>query len=539
VIGIGVDAGTKAVRIVEVRGKAGVFRVTRFLERPRKAGASAGETLREAAEEGKLRGKGARVGLTGRDVIYRYLQVPPVPEWQLRNLMKIEVGSLAAQPGGEVAADFNLLPVPRGLGGEDTVLLAVARSAALEELLGALGKSPLKLGSFAPNALALYAAYLHGGDPKGWTLLANLGDENTDVALANGTDLAFARNLAGGGKAFTDAIAQRFNVSAERAERLKVELGNVDPGAKDRYASSQEEKVSHAALSAAGQVHALLQSVPMLARTQAKVAEAKIERVLLSGGGGRLRGLSEYLAASLGVPVAPFDPFGALDVSGLPAGEDAALEASGPAAACALGLALLGADPTAYSLEILPESVRRRRAFARGGAFAIASGVLAGAFLVGDFALTWKDASKYEGNAKVLVAQGKAREKANADAEAVLAETEALGKKGRILEERAQAGAGLVRAHALLQRHLPADLWVTRVALDRKAEAGLKTGEDPRPIVLVEGQGREGASGIEGTFGQFAEALGAEKVSVVTRGAGRVKGAFQFSVELNLFPEGE
>lgn len=543
--GIGIDIGTKGVRILEVRGKGGVFRVTRFAETPRAPGSRGPEALSQAVEGARLKGKGARVGLTGRDLIFRYLQVPPVPEWQLRNLMKIEVEGLSGQPGGEVAADFNLLPVPRGLGGEDTVLLVVARSASLEEILAAIGKSGLGAGSFTPNALALYAAYLHGGaEPKGWTLLANLGDENTDVALVNGAELAFARNLAGGGSAFTKAIADRFNVSPEKAERLKVELGTVDPGAKDRYASSQEEKVSHAAQAAAGQIHELLKSVPMLARTQAKLAEAKIERVLLCGGGAKLRGLPEYLTASLSVPVETFAPLEAFDASGLPGEEAAALEASGPAAVCALGLALLGATPEAYSLEILPESVRKRREFARGGAFAVAAAALAGIFLVGDFVFTWKQSSTKVGDAERLVSEGRRREKANADTEEVLAQAEALSKKGRILEDRAQAGAGLVRAHALLQRHLPPDLWLTKIALERKADPVLKTGDEPRPIVVVEGQGREGAAGIEGTFGLLAQALEGEKVAVKSvagrgRGSGPGGSAFQFTLELNLFPEGE
>ena len=38
-----------------------------------------------------FRGIAATVGLTGRDVIIRYSQVPRVPEWRLRNLMKYEV----------------------------------------------------------------------------------------------------------------------------------------------------------------------------------------------------------------------------------------------------------------------------------------------------------------------------------------------------------------------------------------------------------------------------------------------------------------
>ena len=54
-------------------------------------------------------------------MIIRYSQVPPVPEWRLRTLMKYEVDEVGSQSGGDVSADYRKLnlPDPEGERGED------------------------------------------------------------------------------------------------------------------------------------------------------------------------------------------------------------------------------------------------------------------------------------------------------------------------------------------------------------------------------------------------------------------------------------
>jgi thiamine pyrophosphate-dependent acetolactate synthase large subunit-like protein len=102
-------------------------------------------------------------------------------------------------------------PMGRGVIPDDhPMFMNSARSAALESVLEAAKGTRLRIGSFVPNAIALYAAYLHAApEAKGWTLVANVGAENTDVALVSGTDLSFARNLAGGGRARIVAALER------------------------------------------------------------------------------------------------------------------------------------------------------------------------------------------------------------------------------------------------------------------------------------------------------------------------------------------
>ena len=91
--GIGVTIGSHTLRAVAVRKKGDAWVVTKAVAQRAEEGmrADAGRIL---AAKG-VRGAPVTLGLAGKDVIIRYNQVPPVPEWRLRNLMKFEVLELA------------------------------------------------------------------------------------------------------------------------------------------------------------------------------------------------------------------------------------------------------------------------------------------------------------------------------------------------------------------------------------------------------------------------------------------------------------
>ena len=113
-----VDIGSHSAKILVAQvGKHGVC-VTGLAGLP---SGDAGASLGEAG----ISVKDSVCGLAGRDMTLRYSQVPPTPDWQLRNLMDLEIQDLAQQSGGSLSADYNLLPI-EDESGSDTVLLALA-----------------------------------------------------------------------------------------------------------------------------------------------------------------------------------------------------------------------------------------------------------------------------------------------------------------------------------------------------------------------------------------------------------------------------
>ncbi len=135
----------------------------------------------------------------------------------------------------------------------------------------------------------------------------------------------FARDIPFGGNNYTQAIAQRLNISFEQAEAAKL---GKDVGVKWETLVPPLEAVSRD----------LSLEVQRTFDYFASTAESeRIGKIVLAGGCAQLPGLNEYLSSNWGIPVELARPFQRIQVASA-YGED--LNALAPALAVAVGLAL-------------------------------------------------------------------------------------------------------------------------------------------------------------------------------------------------------
>jgi hypothetical protein len=416
--------------------------------------------------------------------------------------------------------------------GEDVVLLAMVRQSLLEDHQEGLKANGGTLDCFSPSAIALYNAWSRYGVVEDDTvLIANIGHENIDVVIARGPDLLFARNLSGGSRLFDDAISQRFNMKPESAERLKIEMANLAPGAS--YATPNHERTSRALLGAAGQLLSLLQSTVLFCKSQVKITGLRVDRVMICGGGAALAGLPEYLSAGMNVPVELFDAFRVVDTSALDPETAERLDEHKLESVVALGLATMASDPEAYSLEILPPDVERARKFWGGSIWLIAAALLAISYL-GFYAFhesTMLD--KVRGDNRTATEKLRRANRTHKDAVALIEENEALQAIALELQGVLGSGEQIARTLALLDKSLPGDFWVSEfssgwsyddnVGVDRNFE---------RPILSIKGRVRSGTESPavqnQGLNTAITEALPGARINHALHGT-------NFSIDLTMF----
>lgn len=533
----GLDAGRFALRLAQVAVRKGVIHLERYHRLPLEAGESPQEAATELLPPLRRRLAPLRAGLTGSDVMIRYLQVPPVEDWRLERLMEFEVRELEAKSSGGLATDFNILPVPKEMTDEDTLLLALAREDLVSDWLEALPGLPVR--GFTPNAIALYNAYLALGDhAPGVTLLANLGASTLDLALVRGSELYFARSLSTPLEERDATLAKRLGVSQDRARLLIHKYLDIEGCAKN-MASAEGEKVTRPLLPLYESLPTLLSGIVTLCRAQARLQDLKLDRVLLCGGAASAKGLSEFLASRMSIPVEVWNPIELLDDQALDDAQHGDLQTDGPAAVVPIGLALSAADPEMYAVELLPKAVRKSRDFRERGLFNVLAAFLALVYLIADYSVTSSRAGEMSGLASQLGRQVKKREAAQerfAELELEVAQAEQLSLD---LQRRWGVARTAQEMLALVREQLPADLWVTsfEARLDRAADWD-RADEQGVPVVQVRGSG-SASSGqrVESLFGQFAERVTAMLPSgelarrVETRGAGR---KFEWSLSLHL-----
>ena len=498
--GLGVDEGTATVKAVEVEKRGETFVPVKAVA---VAAADDGSwepaAFAAALKQAGVKSGDAVLGLTGKDLVIKYQQVPAVPDFQLRKIVQFELEEIKRQSGDDLAADYNVMQVSADLTSDDIVMLALTREARLAERGAAVAAAKIKARHYAPNAIALYHAFrVFGPATTGDALLVSFGRGSTDFAVTRDGDLLYARSVNTGGEILTDALAEQFNVGKPKAESLKRELGDLRPRDRRSGLSAQQEKVSYALEGAAGRLFSLVQSTLQLAKGQMQLNQLNVAKVWITNGTAQMKELDDYLAASLGVPVEKFDPIG-----------DAAVAVEGPAHSTdltvALGLAILAADADCFSVEVVPAAERKKREFARKHAFTLAALVLVVAYLGVAWWRMSGEHARAETEGRKLSAQKKKRD-AN---EQRLAELKAarsdLALRVDQLEKRKAAGDGVVRALELLVGHLPDDLWINEVELRYPDASGAdkeKLAKTPR--VFVNGAGKSlGTRAVDESYTKF------------------------------------
>lgn len=516
----GLDVRGEEALLVRGRKKGAAFAVSgcELLGREGTRLASASEAL------------GATVtGLTGRDLILRYVRVPQVPDWQLAKLMEFEVEEIATQAGGSLSSDYNLLPVANAMTGEDTVLLALAKDSQLQELSATASSGGGKLEAYVPNAVALYNAWLTLGEvgADDVTLIAWIGESAVDLALVEGANLLFARNVSGGLQVLDGAISQTFNVREPRARKIRSELLDLDPRSRGNYASSQEEKATHAVQGVAGQLQAALRSTIAFCQSQTGIEDIALQRCFLCGPGARIRGMAPFLAEGVGCRVEIWDPVAAVDDSACSPQDQQTLAEQGPEAALALGLALTPLFDELYSIEILPEEVKRKRRFQTRTIFNIAAALLAVAFLGYRWVSSQAHYEQAESAAGKLSSQVRRLRSVDGATKKLVDRNGEQVAVLSALQRRAVPLYGAVATMRSLRKVLPSDLWLTTIKAEQGVAAWVKDDEDEggkkrsrrrketRPYILVSGAGQSiSGRDLVATFGKFKNDLMAAGVPV-------------------------
>ncbi len=532
--GTGVVLGSHSVKVIQARKKGGILKLTSvanikldhaMAERPM----DGEKTDRLASLLSGAIGKtgDAILGLTGRDLIIRYTHVPPVPDWRLEMLMKFEIEEVSEQSGGEVCADWAPLDLPENNSSDKTVLVALAKNATLFPLIGVLKKASLRLRGACPNAIAFHHAYVSTAkiEPDETTLLMHVCTENTYIAIQQDGKLLFARNVAGGGRLFTDAIMQQFGSGYDRAEKMKAQKADVTPKSTARYDDSLSEKVSNAVIGVTGQFVSMVHSSVMFCKAQAKLKELSIDKVVLAGGGASLKGFAEYLETNLGMPVVIYDPSAAVDLSALSPEEIEVFESDPSGLTVAIGLAALALE--AGNIEILPEEYRKRRLFMERDAWMIGAGALVALLIVVLFITAGRDQGEAAQEKAQLQAEAVDWNKDKQEFERSQAALIAADEKWRSLRDRVRVGPTLQRALAMTNRVVRGQgfdaIHVTDVRTATKTEYVPKPGLELEPGAQPEKDTHDRVLFVEVQYKAAVQKLGKPADDVFTDFVNRMK----------------
>lgn len=319
--------------------------------------AALGTTFRALRSLGVRPGRPA-VLVHGRDVFYRYTPSGTDPRMVERQV-QLEADELGGDDGKVLAGhipgvDFEFAPV---------IHIGLARESVIDHYAGCLRAMGIEGGPLVPGCSALFSAYKLAGDTESEAvqLLANIGDESTDIIMVREGSLLYCRTIGVGVEDFISRLLPEYGGDRDAVRRVLFNEIDLRPAvAADNL---NQNRGVQAGQEVASRLFQQITSSIMLAKSALKAPRVDAQKVLLCGPGAGIPGLRELMMNRTRKQVEIFDPLNGVNVEGVDERTAETIESFRPALALAVGLARIHADSKAESIVFLPASVRRRRQF--------------------------------------------------------------------------------------------------------------------------------------------------------------------------------
>jgi len=194
----------------------------------------------------------------------------------------------------EAVYDYNVL---RTRGATTTLNVSVYPMAIANQYIQAVEESGIHVLSAEIEGQATMRALLDN-DTKNATLVVDIGRNDSNLSISTNGTVTFTASLEVGGDDLTRAIARGLDVSFQKAEQLKRKHG---------FSDTEETELVFRALSTP--IEGLAEEIRrhllywQMHMKNAKGESEEIARIILAGGSANMRGLPDYLRATLGTPV--------------------------------------------------------------------------------------------------------------------------------------------------------------------------------------------------------------------------------------------
>ena len=313
---IGLDIGTQSIKCVKLKINNSAIELVAFdLEESQLDPVEVLKKIKHAQSADLV-----NISFCGSATVIRYVNFLRMSKPELKQALKFEAQKHIPFSLDEVNLDAEILidGLPEN---KMLVLIAALKKEFVQQRLKSLEAAGLRPNIIDIDSLALVNAFnfnypkieVPEHKPEGSGLpsdrqshksicLLNIGSTISNISIIDNGIPRLSRDIHSGGANFTKKLMDIFGIDFKAAEELKI--APTDPEKADKV------KVG---------VESVLTNLASEIRTSFDYYESQntsnVARIFLSGGGGKISGLKEMLAGSLGIEVESWDPFKQIKIS--------------------------------------------------------------------------------------------------------------------------------------------------------------------------------------------------------------------------------
>lgn len=297
----GLDIGTTAVRVVQMRGGRNKVLVNygsvEIDPRISRSDANAdqqklAQAIKQVISQSGISTPNVAVGLPSQKVFSTVVDVDRLSPAELEKTIRFQADSLIPTPLAESKIDWALLGDSPKEASKVELLLSSVSNGFVEQRLDLLESIGLNVIAFEPDSLAITRALL-APETVSATLILDMGDLATDLVIVLGGAPRLIRSIPVGIEGVVKSAMQGLSIDEKQAQQFVFKFGM----SKDKLEGQIYNAIN-------GTIEVLMGEIEKSIKFfNTRYPEQKLERVLVTGGASTLPEFPLTLANRFGISV--------------------------------------------------------------------------------------------------------------------------------------------------------------------------------------------------------------------------------------------
>lgn len=305
---LGIDIGSHAIKICQVTKSGDDFKLLTLGSSRLPEGAVedgilqepeiVAQTITTLLKNLKIKEKKVAISISGYSVIVKKINLSAMEEKDLEEYIQAEVGQYIPFDIEDVYLDYQDLKTNTEDYDRTDVMLVAAKKEVVDGFLAMLQSAGLQVVIVDIGGFALENIYDANYSLEENVALVDIGATKMSINIVSQGVSVLARDVVVGSRQLTDQIQNRFGVTSDEAEGLKMGYEPVEEKQKDL-----DEIFANTCTQWALE---LKKAIDLYYTNNPDMA---LNKIILSGGGSRVQGLDQFLAEEIGLEVEILDPF--------------------------------------------------------------------------------------------------------------------------------------------------------------------------------------------------------------------------------------
>jgi type IV pilus assembly protein PilM len=262
------------------------------------------DTIRELFSSQKIKNKDVAIAISGHSVIIKKINLPTMTQDELEESIQWEAEQYIPFDINDVNIDTQILNPQSKEQGQMDVLLVAAKKDIINDYSAIIAEAGLNLVCVDVAAFAVENAFEINYEVPSDEIIAllNIGASVSNINILYSGIPTFTRDIAMGGKQFTEELQKQLNVSYEEAETLKVG-GDVTQDSDSILPQEVEKVLADVSETFASEIQRSFDFY------SSQSVEGKISKIYLSGGTSKLPSIVRAMEKRMGIGIEVMNPF--------------------------------------------------------------------------------------------------------------------------------------------------------------------------------------------------------------------------------------